>query len=79
MRKKNVKLSEKFKRKFCLLMVHIMLIGNIVSGLPATTLLAHEETITTEEDKSEWYVLGRPMTEEEEQEQLDIIAYYDGR
>lgn len=61
------------KRIVAAILSAVMVIGSVTGSMPESMVHATEDVTVQEEN---WYVLGRPMTEEEIEEQLQQIAYY---
>lgn len=68
----------KWKQIFSAVLSAILFAGSVTGSMPSGVVHAAEnakEDITETEEKN-WYVLGRPMTEEEKEEQRQLIESY---
>lgn len=70
MHKKRVNLKRFFAAIFLAMMVAGSVAGSMSGGI------VHAEEVVTEIEEKNWYVLGRPMTEEEKEEQRQLIEHY---
>ena len=68
----------KWKKNFAAVLSAILFAGSVTGSMPAGMVHAAEnaEEVIPEADEKNWYVLGRPMTEEEIEEQRQLIEYY---
>ena len=71
-----------WKRFFAAILSAVMIAGSVTGGMSGRMANAAEATVkstvenSADSEEKNWYVLGRPMTEEEKEEQRKLIEYY---
>ena len=63
-----------WKKLFAAVLSATMIAGSLTGGMMESTVYAAETA--PEESRENWYVLGRPMTEAEKEEQHQLIEHY---
>lgn len=66
--------KKKMKKVFAAVLSAVMVVGSMSGSMAGSTVYAAESA--PEEDKKNWYVLGHPMTEDEIEEQHQLIEHY---
>lgn len=71
-----------WKRFFAAILSAVMIAGSVTGGMSGRMANAAGATVkstvenSADSEEKNWYVLGRPMTEEEKEEQRKLIEYY---
>ena len=63
-----------WKRFFAAILSAVMIAGSTTGSMSGG--MVHAAAVVTETKEKNWYALGRPMTEEEKEEQYELIEYY---